>query len=238
MARFLRRLLVSSGFKEVSEEYLIHQNLKNNSWNAKTAKKQDKIWKKIIKKSKQRSDLQVLNKSLSFINSKEKSICEIGCGSAYLRDIIFKSGINPKTYIGIDLSIHNLNLSRKSIPLIQANAINLPIKKSSIDIVLDGATLIHIIDWEIALKEYCRISKFYVILHSLSLSDKMQNIFLTKFAYGQKVSEIVFSRQRLLKKCQELNLYLLTSFVGEQYFIPFKEKTNLSSETWILRKND
>jgi ubiquinone/menaquinone biosynthesis C-methylase UbiE len=110
----------------------------------------------------------------------------------------------------------------------------MPLKNKSVNIVLDGATLIHVNDYEKVLKEYIRISRNFVILHSLTLYDGDKNLLLSKYAYGQKVLENIFSVSFLNKFVESNGLKILAKFTGENYNLNDLIGISTTSETWVL----
>ncbi len=226
----------SSGYKIATQDSIKNNFLIDNSWNRKASLKQFKTWKSILNRSPNRADLNALKKALELATLEGSNLCEIGCGSAYLADFIYSSVSKDFQYIGVDSSLSTLTLANSHRNLIQANSDFLPFPNDFFHIVLDGAALIHIFNWQNSLKEYARVTRKYIILHSISFSDNPENSYITKFAYGQKVSEIIFSKNLLLGECYDLNLELIKRFKGELYTAGNVVDFPIFSETWLLEK--
>lgn len=233
-----KHFFYSSGYKLIDREKFFSQKLIENSWSEQASKKQDKAWSKILNKNNKRSDLLALKKSLDYTGSRSENLCEIGCASGYLAKFIKDNSLSLIKYYGVDLSIEPLLLAKTNEPFIQARSFQLPFEKEKFDIVLDGATLIHVHNWRESIHEYARVTKKFVILHSLTLSESQDNTYLNKFAYGQKVSEIIFSRNKILQVCNNSGLRLTKVYRGEIYSAGQKLDSDISSETWVLEKFD
>jgi hypothetical protein len=156
--------------------------------------------------------------------------------SAYLADFMLQHSPKKFRYLGLDSSYYALSHASKSKELIQAYSSSLPLRNNSAHIVLDGAALIHILNRQISLKQYERVSLKYIILHSISISDQCENFYVSKFAYWQRVSEIVFSQNLLFAECTKLNLGVKQRFKGEAYTVGNMFNFPIYSETWVLEK--
>ena len=55
----------------------------------------------------------------------------------------------------------------------------------------------HIIDYQAAIREAARVAGRYCILHTVPVFDDHRTTYLSKFAYGAPVVEIVFGKQRI-----------------------------------------
>jgi hypothetical protein len=226
----MKYLLASANYKIVDWE--INNNILNPTWTSNMGTRQKKSWEKIYKNSKNRQDLNTLRKifreEINFHN-----LMEIGCANGYNQKFI--SEIKPDIkYIGVDKSIELITLRNTKLNMINADATNLPFKNRSIEVLLDGATLIHILEWEKALLNYFRVAKNLIILHSITIIEENHNILLEKYAYGQKIYEICFSRELLHKKIKENGFILSKKFPGEDYNLKSLIGLETCSETWLI----
>lgn len=226
----------SSGFQVLETGLIDIFKLEKNTWSKSASSRQFKTWRKILSGQSQRSDLNALLRAINLTSSDSSILCEIGCGSAYLADFMLQQSSKKFRYVGLDSSHYALSHASKSKELIQAYSSSLPLRNNFAHIVLDGAALIHILDWQITLKEYVRVSHKYIILHSISISDQSENFYVSKFAYGQRVSEIVFSKNLLQAECTKLKLRVKQSFKGEAYTVGNMFNFPIYSETWLLEK--
>lgn len=228
---------VSSGYKLINKETIKKERLTENPWGKKASKRQAKIWRRLVLNNTRRQDLIALNQALLSTNKTTGLLCEVGCGSAYLLDFINLNESRNFQYFGVDLSLEVLKISNHRGVLTQSRSFELPFKRNTFDILLDGATLIHILDWEKSIKEYARVTKKILILHSLTISPINENIYLRKYAYGQPVSEIIFSKSLLLNTCRDNGLVLKHIFEGDSYTAGNIATKNVFSQTWLLEKS-
>ena len=79
-----------------------------------------------------------------------------------------------------------------------ADATRLPYADGAFDIVFNGVSLMHIIDYQAAIREAARVAARYCIFHTVPVFDDHPTTFLRKYAYGAPVVEIVFGKQELM----------------------------------------
>ena len=60
----------------------------------------------------------------------------------------------------------------------------------------------HIVDYQAAIREAARVAARYCIFHSVPVFDDHPTTFLSKYAYGAPVVEVVFGEAELMKLCQ------------------------------------
>ena len=70
----------------------------------------------------------------------------------------------------------------------------LPYPDNAFDIVFNGVSLMHIIDYPAAIREAARVARRYCIFHSVPVFDDYRTTYLSKYAYGAPVVEIVFGK--------------------------------------------
>jgi hypothetical protein len=145
----------SSGFSLAMKNTQI-----NSAFNKKAVLRQQKAWENLVKTKniEARFDVKNLRSVVGANFTLTDSILEVGCASGYNKSIFFQ---DFQEYIGLDISHDALILGRHNysrVPFLQASSNSLPFKDKSIDVVLDGASLIHIQDWKQSIIEYFRIS--------------------------------------------------------------------------------
>jgi len=93
------------------------------------------------------------------------SLLDVGCGTGYITNEFAKYF---NFCVGCDLDMNRILLARKYIgnhaPLIVANAVKLPFKDSSFDIVTAIEVVEHVIDINSLLEEFSRVSRKYVLI--------------------------------------------------------------------------
>lgn len=204
------------------------------------AKRQMKAWETLIDnshRSNTREDLNNLSKAASVMPTSSKYIIEIGSGSCYNSKLI-KSFLPKAQYVGVDISYESLSLNNdNSNFLLNCSADNLSISNQSIDVLIDGATIIHLPNWKEALKEYFRVTKNFIILHSITISDS-SSFYFTKFAYGQRVFEQSFNLQEIENFINAHSWHIVQKLPGVNYNLElyFGYNYKSKSETWTLSR--
>ena len=234
-----RQFLSSAGYKLEAWPSSLSEVKFNKTWSSKMIARQHKTWEKLIKDSNygNRKDISALTKNLKKINLRDCTIIEIGCGSAYNKNLLLQLN-KTINYLGLDSSLSALQYARKldiDNHLIQGTSVSIPLKDNSVDLVLDGAALIHILDWRASVKDYARVSKKFIVLHSITLTNEKTTLF-SKYAYGAKVYEIAFNREELTRILLDLNFKQINVAPGERYNLNPYLGINTSSETWLLER--
>jgi SAM-dependent methyltransferase len=221
----------SSGFSLVIKNTQI-----TSAFNKRAVLRQQKAWENLVKTKniEARSDVRNLRSLVSENFSSADSILEVGCASGYNKAIFFQEF---QEYFGLDISHDALLLGRHNysrVPFLQASSNSLPLKDNSIDVVLDGASLIHIKDWKQSINEYFRISKKFIVLHSITLSS-VSSSDLTKFAYGQRVAEHIFLESELISYIDLFKHKDIIKLKNGGYNLFDLVGIETNSYTWIIR---
>jgi len=113
---------------------------------------------RVIGCEKQEKYINTLN---LYYNGKIKSFLDVGGGQGGLTKC-FNELLNPSISIILDFDISWLEIAKLRNPkadIIRGNAIRLPFKKGSINIVFSQAMLEHIQGYDDALREMCEVTK-------------------------------------------------------------------------------
>ena len=156
------------------------------------------------------------------------SLIDIGCTTGYYYEIIKFFTNHQITYHGIDYNNESISLAKKYYPNIQLNvgdATNLQIDDKLYDIVFLSGVIEHIPEYQKAINEICRISKRYIILHRIWLTNN--NMICTK---GTQYFVPVIRNQ--YNKIDFFNLFTQNSF-KIIYETPYYDTNNKS---YILQR--
>jgi ubiquinone/menaquinone biosynthesis C-methylase UbiE len=221
----------SSGFSLAMKNTQI-----TSAFNKRTVLRQQKAWENLVKTKniEARFDVKNLRSVVDENFSLTDSVLEVGCASGYNKSIFFQ---DFQEYFGLDISHDALLLGKQNysrVPFLQASSNSLPLKDNSIDVVLDGASLIHIKDWRQSINEYFRISKKFIVLHSITLSS-VSSSDLTKFAYGQKVSEHIFLESELISYIELFKYKDIIKLKNGGYNLFDLVGIETNSYTWLIR---
>lgn len=139
---------------------------------------------------------------------KSPSVLEVGCSSGYYSEVFKIAGLSIK-YTGCDYSNSFIEMAKEKYPstkFIVSDATKLSFESRSFDIVLLGGVLVHIKDWEKAIKEATRVSKGTIILHRMPIINIASTHFYRKKGYGIDVMEIAFNEEELFNVLRNMGL--------------------------------
>ena len=207
-------------------------------WDDSTAARQDRAWTPLVAQAlagHPREDIVALFDALDTTGVVDGTILEVGCGGGY-NSALIAHHVSALRYTGVDLAESMVEVSREKYPGCDfrvASALELPFADDSIDIVVDGVALLHILAWQRAITEYTRVASQFVVLHGLTLSDHETATF-GKYAYGQPSRELIFNRAEVLAECTLQGLTLVASHPGDDYDLEAYLGVKTVSETWVL----
>ena len=128
-----------------------------------------------------------------------KSVLEIGCSSGYYGKVLAR--VQPElNYVGLDYSQNFIDLGKAKFPDLQlfvGDTRDIRYKNRSFGIVVSGSVLLHVYEWELGIKESCRVADKYMILHRTPVSTSKTKLF-TKNAYGTAMIQWTFNESELI----------------------------------------
>jgi ubiquinone/menaquinone biosynthesis C-methylase UbiE len=129
-----------------------------------------------------------------------KSVLEIGCSSGYYGKVLAR--VQPElNYVGLDYSQNFIDFGKSKFPDLQlfiGDTRDIHYKNRSFGIVVSGGVLLHVYEWELGIKESCRVADSYMILHRTPVSISKTKLF-TKSAYGTAMIEWMFNESELIE---------------------------------------
>jgi hypothetical protein len=115
-----------------------------------------------------------------------------------------------------------------------ADATNLPYADNSFDIVFNGVSLMHIIEYQAAIREAARVAARFCVFHSVPVFRDYRTTFLSKYAYGAPVVEVVFGKQELMALCRDAGLVLVREWPCLPYDVHGATGHHSVSETYLF----
>jgi SAM-dependent methyltransferase len=207
---------------------------------ARTAARQERAYRGLIatmKRGQPRLDLKVAAEAVTATGLTNPRLLEVGCGSGYYSDVFAMLLAGGVRYTGIDYSNTMIAHARARSPSTAfevADATRLPYADGAFDIVFNGVSLMHIIDYQAALREAARVAAGYCIFHSVPVFHDHRTTFLRKYAYGAPVVEVVFGKQELMELCRDAGLRLTREWPSIPYDVLEATGHHSTAETYLF----
>ena len=94
----------------------------------------------------------------------------------------------------------------------------------------------HIIGYEAAIREAARVANRFCILHTVPVFDDHPTTYLSKYAYGAPVVEIVFGKRELMSLCRDAGLRLQREWSCIPYDVSEVTGHHSTTETYLFAK--
>jgi SAM-dependent methyltransferase len=143
-----------------------------------------------------RQDFIALAEAIGLTGAQDPLIVEVGCGSAWNAEVLTRLWNHSFRYIGVDYSAAMIALAKRRDPrrpCVVGDAMALPLRDRSCDILLSGTVLMHLMGYQTAIQESRRVARRWCVFHTVPVVTKRPTTILKKFAYGQAVVEVVFN---------------------------------------------
>jgi SAM-dependent methyltransferase len=213
----------------------------SSGWSAaRTVARQERAYEGLIaamKRGEPRLDFKVAAEAVAATGLANPRLLEVGCGSGYYSDVFATLLTDGVRYIGIDYSDTMIARARARSPSIAfevADATRLSYGDGAFDIVFNGVSLMHIIDYQAAIAEAARVAARYCIFHTVPVFDDYQTTFLSKHAYGAPVVEVVFNKQELMSLCAGAGLHLKREWTNISYDVAEATGHHSSTQTYLF----
>ncbi len=207
---------------------------------ARTAARQERAYQGLIaamKRGEPRLDLTVAVEAVAATGLANPRLLDVGCGSGYYWDVFAALLAGGVRYTGIDYSDAMIARARARSPSTVfevADATKLPYGDGAFDIVFNGVSLMHIIDYQAAIREAARVAASYCVFHTVPVFHDHRTTFLRKYAYGAPVVEVVFSKQELMQLCRDAGLRLQREWPGIPYDVVEATGHRSTTETYLF----
>jgi SAM-dependent methyltransferase len=207
---------------------------------ARTAARQERAYRDLIaamKRGEPRLDLKVAAQAVTATGLTNPRLLEVGCGSGYYSDVFATLLPGGVRYTGVDYSGAMIARARARAPSTAfevADATRLPYPDGAFDIVFNGVSLMHIIDYQAAIREAARVAAGYCIFHTVPVFHDHRTTFLRKYAYGAPVVEVVFGKQELMELCRDAGLRLKREWPSIPYDVLEATGHRSTAQTYLF----
>ena len=207
---------------------------------AGTVTRQERAYRGLIaamKRGEPRLDFKVAAEAIAATGIANPKVLEVGCGSGYYSDVFATLLAGGVQYSGVDYSDVMIARARAHYPATAfevADATRLPYADAAFDIVFNGVSLMHIVDYPAAIREAARVASRYCIFHTVPVFDDYRTTYLRKYAYGAPVIEVVFGRRELMTLCQDAGLRLEREWTSIPYDVSAVTGHRSSTRTYLF----
>ena len=212
-----RRILPSTDYSVLSgAAQAVALQASSDGWHsARTVARQERAYDGLLadmRRGDPRLDLRVAAEAIAATGLDAPTTFEVGCGSGYYAEVLTALAPRGIRYTGIDYSEAMVARARARYPGFDyqvGDATALRFGDAAFDIVFNGVSLMHILDYRAAIREAARVARHFCIFHSLPVFvDRHPTTYLQKYAYGAPVVEVVFDQTEFLQLCGEAGLVL------------------------------
>ena len=239
-----RHILASTDYRVLGgpEQARAMVDMSGGWLSARTVARQERAYQALIaamKRGQPRLDFKVAAESVVATGMVRPRLLEVGCGSGYYSEVFATLVPGGVSYTGIDYSEAMIVRARAHYPSTSfevADATRLPWADRAFDVVFNGVSLMHIIDYPLAIREAARVAARYCVFHSVPVFPDNPTVFLRKYAYGAPVVEAVFGKQELLALCREAGLSLVREWPCIPYDVYEITGRHSRTETWLFAR--
>jgi ubiquinone/menaquinone biosynthesis C-methylase UbiE len=221
------------------EQALSHRS---RGWHASsTVRRQEAAYDLLLadmREGNPRNDLKVAAEAVDKAGLSAPTLLEIGCGSGYYVDVFGVLCKSQVRYTGLDYSGAMIARAKRRYPaasFVTGDATALQAGDGAYDIVFNGVSLMHILDFEKAIAEAGRVARHAAIFHSVPVLSGHPTVYLSKYAYGASVTEIVFNRGHILSLFARHGLDVVENWHSEDYDIAHVVGETSHAETFLCR---
>lgn len=238
-----RHILPSADYRVLRgiDEARLAANSSGGWFAARTVSRQERAYRRLIaamKNGEPRLDFRIAAEAVAATGLSNPRLLEIGCGSGYYSEILTTLLPGDVRYTGIDYSEAMIARAREHYPAVAfevADATKLPYAEQAFDIAFNGVSLMHVIDYHAAIREAARVARF-CIFHSVPVFENYRTTYLSKYAYGAPVVEVVFGKQELMSLCSDAGLRLMREWPGIPYDVHDVTGHHSSATTYLFAR--
>lgn len=238
-----RTLLASAGYRVISRQRALDLAARagSSSW-SRAARTQERIYRRLVEDvhaGAPRLDIRIAADSVIATGLQNPRLLEVGCGNGYYNEILAALVPGGVRYTGADYSTAMVESARIRYPaqtFLQADTTALDMADNSFDIVMDGVSVMHILEYRKAIAEIARVASKFAILNSVPVFETGETGYLTKYAYGSPVTEIVFGRKELEDLIVQSGLEIVDALPGLPYDVFHVAGRHSGCLTYLARK--
>lgn len=235
-----RQFYVSCDYALISPEQAAE--IRANGWfSPRTVRRQQQAYDQLLAgmaAGNPREDLKVAAAAIDALGLAQVSLLEVGCGGGYYARVFSELPQTKVDYTGIDFSPAMVAQARASYPRTRfavGDGTALAFPDGAFDIVYNGVSLMHIPDYRKAIAESRRVASRAAIFHSVPVLEKHPTAYVSKYAYGGKVVEVIFNRQALLADFEQAGLVTVQSWRTINYDVSGLLGESSYAETFLCR---
>lgn len=248
-ARIIRSLPIIRRYLLASTDYRVLRGVQEarqlssqcSGWlTGRTAARQDRAFRRLIaamKEGQSRIDLTIAAEAVMATGIGNARLIEVGCGGGYYAEVLSHLLPGGVQYCGADYSEATIAGAKKHNPsgtFTVADATSLPFADRTFEIVFDAGALMHIMEYEAAIREAARVASGYCIFHSVPVFRNHPTTYLRKYAYGAPVIEVVFCEEELMASCRSAGLRLVRQWRGIPYDVSHAVGHKSCAETYLF----
>jgi SAM-dependent methyltransferase len=241
----LRRHIMSSSDHRVlgSQEEARSATASSAGWlAARTVARQERAYRGLIadmKRGEPRIDFKVAAEAVAATGIAHPRVLEVGCGSGCYSEVFATLLPGGVQYTGVDYSDAMIARARVQYPSTAfeaADATALPYADGAFEIVFNGVSLMHIVEYQAAIREAARVAAHYCVFHTVPVFREYRTTFLRKYAYGAPVVEIIFDKRELMSLCHQSGLRLQREWACIPYDMFEVTGHHSTTETYLFSK--
>ena len=236
---WLRRQWITSTDYKLVDEAEARRSRAGGWMSPSTVRRQARAYEKLLREmyaGDARVDLQIAAEAVDALGLSSASLLEVGCGSGYYSEIFSHLPRAKIAYTGIDYSpamIQRAQSRYQAARFSVGDATRLDYGNRSFDIVFNGVSLMHILDYQVAIAESARVARHACIFHTVPVFPNHSTVYIRKYAYGSPVVEMVFSRDELLQCFERNGLSVVRSWDSIPYDVSALVNASSHTETFL-----
>lgn len=164
------------------------------------------------------------------IGLRSIKLLDVGCGSAYYSEIVNFFVPGWVEYVGVDYNPGMLHMAQQYYPTLSLalmNIQNLAVDDRSFDLVMSGAVIVHVKEWEAAVRELARATRRWLLLHrTLVYAGSTPTSVTIESHYDKDVYRVRINEGELLSLMTNLEMDLVMKCDAGEGEFPTGQENN------------